>query len=130
MLPAGISLSRDLHSLGQFFQQGRQIFSETLISVAEPAGDVVVGADGGFFAGRGMNEFNGAVRAGMMRAHRDAGIPIITVEAPDMSAHSFGLLVYLFEVTCGVTGLLMGVDPFNQPGVEAYKKEMMAILRK
>ncbi|MDR3224901.1 MAG: glucose-6-phosphate isomerase, partial [Clostridiales Family XIII bacterium] len=59
----------------------------------------------------------------------DAGIPIVTITAPDQSAETFGRIVYFFELTCGITGLLMGVDPFNQPGVEAYKKEMMAILR-
>jgi glucose-6-phosphate isomerase len=76
-----------------------------------------------------MDEFNRAVRDGMTKAHKSAGIPVITVTVPDQSAYSFGKLVYFFELTCGVTGLLMGVDPFNQPGVEAYKKEMMAILR-
>jgi glucose-6-phosphate isomerase len=131
MLPTGVSFSRDLHSLGQFFQQGNQIFTETLIDIADPASDITVGraGDGGLFAGRGMNEFNRAVRDGMTKAHRSADIPVVTVTVPDQSAYSFGKLVYFFELTCGVTGLLMGVDPFNQPGVEAYKKEMMAILR-
>jgi glucose-6-phosphate isomerase len=131
MLPTGVSFSRDLHSLGQFFQQGNQIFAETLIDIAKPVTDIVIdGKAGGscLFAGRGMNEFNRAVRDGMTKAHRSAGIPVITVTVPDQSAYSFGKLVYFFELTCGVTGLLMGVDPFNQPGVEAYKKEMMSIL--
>jgi glucose-6-phosphate isomerase len=156
MLPTGVCFSRDLHSLGQFFQQGNQIFMETLIDIAAPVTDFVIGgapASGagahpgtddapstggtpspdsgkeGLFAGRGMNEFNRAVKGGMIKAHRSAGIPVVTVTAPDQSPYSFGKLVYFFEVTCGVTGLLMGIDPFNQPGVEAYKKEMMAILR-
>jgi glucose-6-phosphate isomerase len=157
MLPTGVSLSRDLHSLGQFLQQGNQIFAETLIDIANPAADLVIGearpgggnsthpsggdsnaasSDGNakpgdpssLFKGRGMNEFNRAVRDGMTKAHRAAGIPVTTITVPDQSAYSFGKLVYFFELTCGVTGLLMGVDPFNQPGVEAYKKEMMAIL--
>ncbi|MDR1292206.1 MAG: glucose-6-phosphate isomerase [Clostridiales Family XIII bacterium] len=137
MLPTGVCFSRDLHSLGQFFQQGNQIFAETFIDVAKPVADLVIndaaaGGDeneGRLFAGRGMNEFNRAVRDGMIKAHKSAGIPVTTVETPDQSAYSFGKLVYFFELTCGVTGLLMGVNPFNQPGVEAYKKEMMAILR-
>jgi glucose-6-phosphate isomerase len=134
MLPTGVSFSRDLHSLGQFFQQGSQIFTETLIDIADPASDLVVGkaaadASSALFTGRGMNEFNRAVRDGMTKAHRSVGIPVVTITVPDRSARSFGRLVYFFELTCGVTGLLMGVDPFNQPGVEAYKKEMMAILR-
>jgi glucose-6-phosphate isomerase len=136
MLPTGVCFSRDLHSLGQFFQQGKQIFAETFIDIAKPVTDLVIGgaqASGGgneaLFSGRGMNEFNRAVRDGMIKAHRSAGIPVVTVTAPDQSAYSFGKLVYFFELTCGVTGLLMGVNPFNQPGVEAYKKEMMAILK-
>jgi glucose-6-phosphate isomerase len=136
MLPTGVCFSRDLHSLGQFFQQGNQIFMETLIDIAGPVADLVIGdaqSSGddkeGLFAGRGMNEFNRAVKGGMIKAHKSAGIPVVTVTVPDQSAYSFGKLVYFFELTCGVTGLLMGVDPFNQPGVEAYKKEMMAILR-
>jgi glucose-6-phosphate isomerase len=149
MLPTGVSFSRDLHSLGQFLQQGDQIFAETFLDIAEPGEDLVIApapvadtsapapektgseskkAGSSLFAGRGMNEFNRAVRDGVTAAHRAAGIPIVTVTAPDRSAYSFGQLVYFFELTCGVTGLLMGVDPFNQPGVEAYKKEMMAIL--
>jgi glucose-6-phosphate isomerase len=133
MLPTGLTFSRDLHSLGQFLQQGNQIFMETLIDIAEPRTDLVIGEDaadgaGALFAGRGMNEFNRAVRDGMTKAHRSAGIPVVTVAVPDRSARSFGKLVYFFELTCGVTGLLMGVDPFNQPGVEAYKKEMMALI--
>jgi glucose-6-phosphate isomerase len=133
MFPAGLSFSRDLHSLGQFLQQGNQTFTETFIDIAAPVTDLVVGAPaeegaGALFAGRGMNEFNRAARGGVTKAHRDAGIPVITITAPDQSAYSFGKLVYFFELTCGVTGLLMGVDPFNQPGVEAYKKEMLRLV--
>jgi glucose-6-phosphate isomerase len=133
MLPTGVSFSRDLHSLGQFLQEGKQIFAETFIDIAEPVADLIVGAPAGdgtgaLFACRGMNEFNRAVRDGVTKAHRGAGIPVVTITVPDQSAYSFGRLVYFFELTCGVTGLLMGVDPFNQPGVEAYKKEMMDIL--
>jgi glucose-6-phosphate isomerase len=129
MLPTGVSFSRDLHSLGQFFQQGNQIFSETFIDIANPVTDLTIGGGSDLFSGRGMNEFNRAVLNGVTRAHRSADIPVVTITAPDQSAYSFGKLVYFFELTCGVTGLLMGVDPFNQPGVEAYKKEMMSILR-
>jgi glucose-6-phosphate isomerase len=128
LLPQGVSFSRDLHSLGQFLQDGTQNFSELLISIKEPAGDTVIEAEGNPYTGRGMNEFNRAVRAGMIAAHRANDIPIISLKAPDQSAYSFGQLVYFLELTCGITGLLMGVDPFNQPGVEAYKSEMRKIL--
>jgi glucose-6-phosphate isomerase len=166
IFPTGVSFSRDLHSLGQFFQQGNPIFTETFIDIANPVADLVPAPapatgnsstsatdsssaptagnpsaptadnsaapapdNSSLFAGRGMNEFNRAVRDGVTRAHRDADIPIVTITLPDQSAETFGRIVYFLELTCGVTGLLMGVDPFNQPGVEAYKKEMMAILR-
>jgi glucose-6-phosphate isomerase len=132
LLPTGLSFSRDLHSLGQFLQQGSRVFTETLIDIAEPAEDVVAdaAADNPLFAGRGMNEFNGAMREGMIRAHRGADVPIATVTLPGRSARAFGAAAYFFELTCAVTGLLMGVDPFNQPGVEAYKSEMMSILKR
>jgi glucose-6-phosphate isomerase len=148
MLPTGVSFSRDLHSLGQFLQQGNQIFTETFIDIATPVADLVIGASteaapaadlaigtsaeegaDSLFAGRSMNEFNRAARGGVTKAHRSAGIPVITITVPDQSAYSFGRLVYFFELTCAVTGLLMGVDPFNQPGVEAYKKEMLSLLQ-
>jgi glucose-6-phosphate isomerase len=128
LLPQGVSFSRDLHSLGQFLQDGSQVFSEMLISVREPAEDTIINAPGNLYTGRGMNEFNRAVRAGMIAAHRGNDIPIISLSVADTSAYSFGQLVYFLEVTCGVTGLLMEVDPFNQPGVEAYKSEMRKIL--
>ncbi|MDR0817516.1 MAG: glucose-6-phosphate isomerase [Clostridiales Family XIII bacterium] len=128
MLPQGVSFSRDLHSLGQFLQDGAQIFSEMLISIKEPAADTVISSPGNLYTGRGMNEFNRAVRAGMIAAHRGNDIPIISLNVTDTSAYSFGQMAYFLELTCGVTGLLMGVDPFNQPGVEAYKSEMRKIL--
>ncbi|MDR1953005.1 MAG: glucose-6-phosphate isomerase [Clostridiales Family XIII bacterium] len=129
MLPVSVGLSRDLHSLGQFFQEGNQIFCETLIDITEMPEDIVVGADGGFYAGKHMRSLNAAVRTGMIRAHRSIDVPIVAMKVSDTSAYCFGLLVYFFELTCGVTGLLMGVNPFNQPGVEAYKAEMMSALK-
>ncbi|MDR0357118.1 MAG: glucose-6-phosphate isomerase [Clostridiales Family XIII bacterium] len=129
MLPVGVNLSSDLHSLGQFFQEGNQIFCETLIHFANPPADISAGDEGGFFAGKSMAQLNAAVRTGMMKAHRSIDIPIIAAELTDASAYCFGLAVCFFEWTCALTGLLMGVNPFDQPGVEAYKKEMMRILR-
>jgi glucose-6-phosphate isomerase len=128
MLPVGTLFSRDLHSLGQFFQDGTQMFCETMLKVATPVEDIFAGEGSGIYSGRGMNEFNEAVRMGVTKAHRQADIPVTTIEIPDQSARSFGEIVYTLELTCGITGLLMGVDPFNQPGVEAYKREMRAVL--
>jgi glucose-6-phosphate isomerase len=129
VLPVGVGISRDLHSLGQFFQDGRQIFYETLLFVEESTEDIVIeGDDAGDLAGRSYSAFNRAVLEGMVRAHRAADIPVIRVYIPKNSAWCFGQAVYVFELTCAVTGLLMGVDPFTQPGVEAYKKGMLDYL--
>jgi len=130
-LPVGVGVSRDLHSLGQFFQEGRQIFYETLLFVTGPTRDVMIGGEeAGAYAGRTYSEFNKAVLEGMAKAHRDIDVPIIRVYIPDNSARAFGELVYFFELTCAVTGLLMGINPFDQPGVEAYKKGMLDYLAK
>jgi len=129
VLPVGVGISRDLHSLGQFFQDGSQIFYETLLFVNEPTRDIKIECeDAGDYAGRTYSEFNKAVLEGMVKAHRAVDIPIIRVYIPDNSAHSFGSLVYFFELTCALTGMLMGVNPFDQPGVEAYKAGMLEYL--
>ena len=131
VLPVGVGISRDLHSLGQFFQDGRQIFYETLLFITEPTRDVrIEGAEAGNYDGRSYSEFNRAVLEGMVKAHRDVNVPVIRVFIPDNSAFTFGGLVYFFELTCALTGLLMGVNPFDQPGVEAYKKGMLDYLAK
>ena len=129
VLPVGVGISRDLHSLGQFFQEGKQIFYEMLLFVQEPTRDIKISGTGaGEYEGRSYSEFNTAVMEGMTKAHREVGIPIIRVYIPDNSAYSFGQLVYFFEFCCALTGLLMGINPFDQPGVEAYKKGMLEYL--
>ena len=131
VLPVGVGISRDLHSLGQFFQDGKQIFYEILLFVTSPTRDLKIeNTDAGDYDGRSYNEFNIAVLEGMVKAHRKNNIPIIRVYIPDNSAYSFGALVYFFELTCALTGMLMGVDPFDQPGVEAYKAGMLEYLAK
>ena len=128
-LPVGMGFSRDLHSLGQFLQEGRQIFYETMLFVEEPTLDLLIESeDAANVAGRRYSEFNRAVLEGVTRAHRAADIPVIRVLIPENSAYVFGQLVYVFELCCAVTGLLMGVNPFDQPGVEAYKKGMLDYL--
>ncbi|MCL2112184.1 MAG: glucose-6-phosphate isomerase [Clostridiales bacterium] len=131
VLPVGVSVSRDLHSLGQFLQDGKQMFYEMVLFAKEPARDITIeGEDAGDYAGRSYSEFNRAVLEGMAKAHRSVGVPIIRAYFPDNSAHSFGQLVYFFELCCALTGLLMGVNPFDQPGVEAYKRGMLDYLLK
>jgi len=129
VLPVSIGISRDLHSLGQFLQDGKQIFYETLLFVENPSDDIVIhGEDAGDYEGRSYSEFNRAVMEGMVRAHLEVGIPVIRVYIPENSAYSFGQAVYFLELTCALTGLLMGVEPFDQPGVETYKKGMLDYL--
>jgi glucose-6-phosphate isomerase len=129
LFPAALSFSTDLHSMGQFLQEGNQIFFETLLDVKEPARDLIVpaGADP-LLAGKSMNAINRAAAEGVIAAHRAADIPIARVGVPDMSPYGFGQLVYFFELTCAYTGRLMGVNPFDQPGVEQYKREMKLLL--
>jgi len=131
VLPAAAHISRDLHSLGQFFQEGRQVFYETVLYVENPTADITIsGDDAGDYQGRSYSEFNRAVLEGMVSAHRSAGVPVVRVYIPENSAYAFGQLVYVFELTCAITGLLMGINPFDQPGVEAYKKRMLDELAK
>ncbi|MDR3295048.1 MAG: glucose-6-phosphate isomerase [Clostridiales Family XIII bacterium] len=129
LFPAALSFSTDLHSMGQFLQEGKQIFFETVLDVKEPQRDLTVpaGADA-LLAGKSMNAVNRAAKEGVIAAHRAAGIPVIKVGIPDLSPATFGQLIYFFELVCAFTGRLMGVDPFNQPGVEQYKKEMKRLL--
>jgi glucose-6-phosphate isomerase len=129
LFPAALSFSTDLHSMGQFLQEGNQIFFETLLDVLEPPRDLTVpkSADP-LLAGKSVNAVNRAATEGVIAAHRAADIPIVRVGVPDLSPYSFGQLVYFFELTCAYTGRLMGVDPFDQPGVEQYKREMKRLL--
>ena len=129
VLPVSVGVSRDLHSLGQFLQEGKQVFYETLLFASDTTRDITIkGSDAGAYVNRSYSEFNKAVLEGMAKAHREAGVPIIRVYYPDNSARSFGALVYFFELCCALTGLLMGINPFDQPGVEAYKRGMLEYL--
>lgn len=129
IFPTALQFSTDLHSMGQFLQQGSQVFFETVLNVKNPEKDVVVPESAGeLLAGRSMNQVNQAAVAGVMEAHRKADVPILKLELPDLSPRTFGQLVYFFETACGLSSYLMGVNPFNQPGVESYKSEMRAAL--
>jgi glucose-6-phosphate isomerase len=133
LLPVAISFSRDLHSLGQFIQQGSPIIFETMLRVAAPAADYEFAA-GTHPANTApvthINKLNDAAYLGTVKAHAGAGVPIITIIAPDASAKSFGALVYFFEVSCAISAYLLGVNPFDQAGVEFYKKDMKEIINK
>lgn len=131
IFPAALQFSADLHSMGQFLQEGNPIFFETVLHVAEPERDLTVPESaGGMLAGMNMNRVNLAAVEGVMAAHRSAGIPMLRIDLPALTPYYFGRMVYFFERTCALSGYLAGVDPFNQPGVESYKAEMRKALQR
>ena len=136
LFPASVIFSTDLHSLGQFIQDGSRSVFETIVSVKDADSKLAVpydeaNVDGlNYLAGVDLNEVNKMAMKGTILAHVDGGAPNILVELADKSAYSLGYLIYFFEFACGVSGYVLGVNPFNQPGVEAYKKNMFALLGK
>ncbi len=136
LFPASVNFSTDLHSMGQYIQDGARMIFETVLKVDEPANDIVIdevegNIDGlNFLAGKGVNYVNSKAFEGTLLAHTDGNVPNIVINVPKIDAYHFGNLVYFFEKACGVSGYVLGVNPFNQPGVEAYKKNMFALLGK
>ena len=136
LFPASVIFSTDLHSLGQFIQDGKRNLFETVISVKSREVDFPIpydeaNVDGlNFLAGVELDEVNKTAMKGTILAHIDGGTPNMLLELEDRSAYSMGYLLYFFEFACGVSGYVLGVNPFNQPGVEAYKKNMFALLGK
>ena len=130
------SFSTDLHSLGQMIQQGERTIFETVINVEKPERDMIIEAnddnlDGlNFLAGKGMDFVNKMAMTGTLLAHVDGGVPNIRVNISEISAYAYGYMAYFFEFACGVSAYTLGVNPFNQPGVESYKKNMFALLGK
>ena len=136
LLPDSVIFSTDLHSLGQYIQEGQRMIFETVLSVADCGAHFVIpydpeNVDGlNFIAGKSLDEVNKTAMLATLIAHNDGDVPNIRLELPDRSAYSFGYLVYFFELSCACSGYILGVNPFNQPGVEAYKKNMFALLGK
>ena len=136
IFPAAADFSTDLHSMGQYIQEGQRMLFETAILVEEPTKDIVIKEDAenidglNFLTGKTMNFVNKKASDGVCLAHTDGGVPNLVVTVPKLDAYNFGMLVYFFEKACGISGYLLGVNPFNQPGVEAYKKNMFALLGK
>lgn len=136
IFPASVDFSTDLHSMGQYIQEGRRNIFETVINVEKPRKSITVeesadNIDGlNFLAGKTMDFVNKKAFQGTILAHNDGGVPNIVVNVPELSPYYFGYLVYFFEKACGISGYLLGVNPFDQPGVEAYKKNMFALLGK
>lgn len=131
LFPASLSFSADLHSMGQFLQEGRQMFFETVMDICNPHTDLLLPESAGeLLAGRSMNAVNRAALNGVIAAHRSVGVPVVKLEIPALTPAYMGQMIYFFEMTCAVTGMLTGVNPFNQPGVERYKNEMKKELMK
>lgn len=136
IFPAGVNLTADLHSLGQYIQDGERTLFETVLSVGKPARKVIVGPDAAnldglnYISGRRIGEVNRMAEQGVAMAHVRGGVPNIRIEIPEITPYYIGALVYLFEKACGVSGYLLGVNPFDQPGVESYKHNMLALLGK
>ena len=136
IFPAACDFTTDLHSMGQWIQEGERSIFETVISVETPNEKLLFPHDDenldglNFLEGKRVDEVNKMAELGTRLAHVDGGVPNIRINVPELNAYYLGQLIYFFEKACGISGLLEEVNPFNQPGVEAYKKNMFALLNK
>ena len=135
IFPASVDFTTDLHSLGQYIQDGERMLFETVLSVEQPKYRLTVPEDKenidglNFIAGKRINEVNKCAEQGTILAHIDGGVPNIHISIPTIDEYNVGQLIYFFEKACGISGYLLGVNPFDQPGVEAYKKNMFRLLK-
>ena len=136
IFPAAVDLTTDLHSMGQFIQDGTRNLFETVMSIEKPARNVEVLSDEAdldglnYLAGKDVDFINKQAMNGTLLAHMDGNAPGMVVRIPEQNAYFFGQLFYFFEYACGISGYILGVNPFNQPGVESYKKNMFILLGK
>ncbi len=136
LFPTSVHFSTDLHSMGQYIQQGRRNIFETVIHINSFEQDVEIKEDEknldglNYLSGKSFNDVNESAFKGTLLAHYDGNVPNIVIEMEKLDAFNFGQLIYFFEKACGISGYLLGVNPFDQPGVEAYKKNVFAILNK
>ena len=136
LYPSSVNFSTDLHSLGQYIQDGQRILFETVINVENPRKNVTLQEEASdldglnYLAGKTMDFVNKQAYQGTILAHVDGGVPNVVINLPAIDAYHMGALIYFFEKACGISGYLLGVNPFNQPGVEEYKKNMFALLGK
>ena len=136
LYPASADFSADLHSLGQYIQEGQRLFFETVVSIGKPEVEFVIESDKdnldglNFIAGKTLDYVNKKAADGVILAHIDGNVPNLGVNIPEATPYHLGYTFYFFEKACGVSGYLLGVNPFDQPGVEAYKKNMFALLGK
>ena len=136
LYPSSADFSTDLHSLGQYIQEGQRVFIETVVSIDKPSVEFEIEKDAenldglNFVAGKTLDYVNKKAREGVILAHVDGGVPNLAVNIPESTPYHLGYAFYFFEKACGVSGYILGVNPFDQPGVEAYKKNMFALLGK
>lgn len=136
LYPTSADFSADLHSLGQYIQEGKRLFFETVVSIGKPEVEFVIESDKdnldglNFIAGKTLDYVNKKATDGVILAHIDGDVPNLGVNIPEATPYHLGYTFYFFEKACGVSGYLLGVNPFDQPGVEAYKKNMFALLGK
>ena len=136
IFPASVDLTTDLHSMGQWIQEGERTIFETVLSVEAPHHTLLVPTDKynldglNYMTGKRVDEVNKMAELGTQLAHTDGGVPVIKISLPRVDEHTLGEMIYFFEKACGISGYILGVNPFNQPGVEAYKKNMFALLGK
>ena len=136
IFPASVDFTTDLHSMGQWIQEGERTIFETVISVANPKHHLEVPKDEedldglNYLAGKRVDYVNKMAELGTQIAHVDGGVPNIKIELPELNEYCLGALLYFFERACGISGYMLNVNPFDQPGVEAYKKNMFALLKK
>lgn len=136
IFPAAVDFTTDLHSMGQWIQEGERTIFETVISIEKPNEKVSIPHDDlnldglNFLEGKRVDEVNKMAELGTRIAHVDGGVPNILIEIPELDEKAIGQLIYFFEKACGISGYMLGINPFDQPGVEAYKKNMFALLEK
>lgn len=136
LLPTSVIFSTDLHSMGQYIQQGSRLMFETLVDIKAPKQDFFLEKDEAnldglnFLCDQNMSVVNRKAQEGTILAHTEGGVPQVIIELPDCTEFNLGYLIYFFEKACAVSGYVLGVNPFNQPGVESYKKNMFALLGK
>ena len=136
IFPAGVDFTTDLHSMGQYIQEGRRNLFETVISIEEPNTDITIPADDdnldglNYLAGKGLDYVNKKAMEGTVQAHVSGDVPNIIINMKQLNEVALGELIYFFEKACAMSGMILGVNPFNQPGVEEYKKNMFKLLKK
>lgn len=136
IFPSSVDFTTDLHSLGQYIQEGQRMIFETMISVKNFSGKVIIREEKensdelNYLAGKRLSEVNSSAESGTILAHNDGGVPVIKIDVPALNEYYIGQLIYFFELACAISGYILDVNPFDQPGVEAYKKNMFALLSK